>query len=86
MTLAIRNTSSESPVNVRPLAERFGSSSGRRTMTGSNSKRIRKNAPTTNSQMYPAWVKWFERASHCSGAGGVIPHAVIRSGHFRSSP
>ena len=50
MTLAIKNTSKAAPVNVRPLAERFGSNNGRRTITASNSRRTRKNALTANSQ------------------------------------
>src|SRR5579871_811277 len=50
-TLAIRNTNSDRPRNVSPPAERFGSSSGRRTIIGSMSMRTRNQAAPANSQI-----------------------------------
>ncbi len=49
MTFDIRKTSIAAQVNVRPLAERFGSNKGRRTMAESMSMRRRKKTPTTKS-------------------------------------
>ena len=39
MTFAIRNTNSDTPRNVMPPTDRFGSSSGRRIIDGSSSSR-----------------------------------------------
>jgi hypothetical protein len=47
-TLAIKNTKSAVPAKVKPLALRFGSNSGRRTITGSKRRRSRNRPPTTN--------------------------------------
>ena len=49
-TLPIRKTSMATPAKARPLADRLGSSRGRRTMSGSTSSRTRKKTPTPNSQ------------------------------------
>ncbi len=49
MTFDIRKTSIAAHANVRPLAERFGSRSGRRTIAESTSIRKRKAPPTTKS-------------------------------------
>ena len=46
MTFDIRKTNIEAQANVKPLAERLGSRSGRRTMAESTSIRKRKNQPT----------------------------------------
>ena len=49
MTFDMRKTNIATQANVRPLAERLGSSSGRRTMAESTSIRKRKKPPTTKS-------------------------------------
>ena len=77
ITLAIRNTSSATPVNVRPLAERFGSSSGRRTITGSSSSRIRKNAADGEQPDVAGLDQLID--SHWAGSG-VMPRPH-QSGH-----
>ena len=50
-TLTTMNTSKTTPAKVSPLAERLGSSKGRRTISGSSSSRSMKKPPTLNSQM-----------------------------------
>ena len=54
ITLASRNTSSETPRNVSPPVVRFGSSIGRRTIIESQSIRTRNQPDTTNSQTKPS--------------------------------
>ena len=50
MTLAIKNTSSDEPMNVMPPTDKLGSNSGRRTIAGSSSNRTMNTAVTANSQ------------------------------------
>ena len=65
MMFAIKNTNKAAPVNVSPLALRFGSSSGRRTITGSSSrKRTSTTPPVANSHTYPARIN----CSDCRGS------------------
>ena len=59
-------------VNNMPSTERFGSNSGRRTITGSSKSRTTKANPTEKSQIYPI-CGWPCEISNSPGAKAIRP-------------